>query len=127
MLLQSKQREGKRVRCVYDLAKTPLQWLLLSGVLPTRKQQELTRVAQSPDPIRLFQQVEHLQQAVFRWTVSCSFFVPGLPSALIRFFSVGRCTAGNVPVEGSVPDPVAARHTLHREQEWRKRMLGRQS
>ena len=56
------------MRCVYDLAKTPLQRLLFSGVLPTRKQQELTRVAQSLDPIRLFQQVEHLHQAVFRWT-----------------------------------------------------------
>ncbi|MFL5652991.1 MAG: hypothetical protein ACJ8CB_02260 [Ktedonobacteraceae bacterium] len=33
MKLQSKQREGKKVRCVYDSAKTPLQRLLLSGVL----------------------------------------------------------------------------------------------
>ncbi len=37
MKLQSKQREGKKVRCVYDSAKTPLQRLLLSGALPAQK------------------------------------------------------------------------------------------
>jgi len=55
MKLQSKLREGKKVRCVYDPAKTPLQRLLLSGVLPVQKQQELIEVAQALDPIRLFQ------------------------------------------------------------------------
>jgi hypothetical protein len=45
--LQSKQREGKKVRYVYDPAKTPLQRLLLSGVLPTQKQQELIEAAQA--------------------------------------------------------------------------------
>jgi len=39
--------------------------LLLSGVLSAQQQQELTEVAQALDPIRLFQQVEQLQQAVF--------------------------------------------------------------
>jgi hypothetical protein len=34
MKLLAKQRDGKKVRCVYDPAKTPLQRLLLSGVLP---------------------------------------------------------------------------------------------
>src|SRR6266581_2255425 len=40
MKLLSKQREGKKVRYVYDPAKTPLQRLLLSGALPAQKQQE---------------------------------------------------------------------------------------
>src|SRR5438045_2924998 len=51
MKLQSKQREGKKVRYVYDPAKTPLQRLLLSGVLPAEMQQELTEVAHALDPI----------------------------------------------------------------------------
>ena len=38
MKLLSKQRDGKKVRYVYDPAKTPLQRLLLSGVLPAQKQ-----------------------------------------------------------------------------------------
>jgi hypothetical protein len=54
MKLQAKQRDGKKVRYVYDPAKTPLQRLFLSGVLPTQKQQELSEVAQALDPILLF-------------------------------------------------------------------------
>jgi hypothetical protein len=54
MKLLSKQRDGKRVRCVYDPAKTPLQRSLLSEVLPAQKQQELIEVAHALDPIRVF-------------------------------------------------------------------------
>src|SRR5207249_8438047 len=66
MKLLSKQRDGKKVRYVYDSAKTPLQRLFLSGVLPAEMQQELTEVAQALDPICLFRQLEQLQHAVFR-------------------------------------------------------------
>ena len=124
MKLQSKLLEGKKVRCVYDPAKTPLQRLLLSGVLPVQKQQELIEVAQALDPIRLFQQLEQLQQAVFRCAVNCSPCVSRTPSALIRVFSVEDCTAGTLPAEGRVPGPAAGVHTLYREQERRKRVLG---
>src|SRR6266699_789122 len=117
MKLLSKQRDGKKVRCVYDPAKTPLQRLLLSGVLPVQKQQELTEVAQALDPVRLLQQLEQLQQALFRCAVSCSPFVPNPPPALLRVFSVDDCTAGKLPVEGSVPDGTAGVETLYREQE----------
>src|SRR2546421_12520314 len=86
MKLLSKQRDGKKVRYVYDPAKTPLQRLFLSGVLPEQKQQELTEVAQALDPIRLFQQLEQLQQAVFRCAVNCSPFVPSIPPAPLRVF-----------------------------------------
>ena len=72
MKLLAKQRDGKKVRYVYDPAKTPLQRLLLSGVLPAQKQQELLEVAQALDPIRLFEQVKQLQQAIFRCAVGCS-------------------------------------------------------
>ncbi len=124
MKLQSKQRVGKKVRCVYDPAKTPLQRLLLSGVLSAQKQQELIEVAQALDPIRLFQQLEQLQQTVFRCAVNYSPFVSSTPPAPPRIFSVERCTAGNFPAERSVPDPAAAFHILYREQEGRKRVLG---
>jgi hypothetical protein len=123
MKLLSKQRDGKKVRCVYDSAKTPLQRLLLSGVLPAQEQQELTKVAQALDPIRLFHQLEQLQKAVFHCAVSCP-FASNNPSVTIRVFSLVECTAGNVPGGGSVPDPAATFHTLYREQERRKRVLG---
>jgi hypothetical protein len=124
MKLQSKQREGKTVRCVYGPAKTPLQRLLLSGVLPAHKQQELTEVAQALDPIRLSEQLEQLQQAVFRCAVSCSPFVPNTYSIPIRVFSIERCTAGMFRSLRSASDPAAVLHALYQEQERRKRVLG---
>jgi hypothetical protein len=124
MKLLSKQREGKKVHSVYDLARTPLQRLFLSGVLPTQKHQELLEIAHPLDPIRLFQQVEQLQQAVFRCAVGCAPIVSQTPSAPIRVFSVEHCSTGNVPIERSVPCPAAGLHTLYREQEKRKRILG---
>src|SRR5205807_7102463 len=102
MKLLSKQRDGKKVRYVYDPAKTPLQRLFLSGVLPAQKQQELTEVAHVLDPICLFQQLEQLQQAVFHCAASCSPLVSNTPPASIRIFSVETCTAGNVPAERSI-------------------------
>jgi hypothetical protein len=124
MKLLSKQRDGKKVRYVYDPAKTPLQRLLLSGILPAQKQQELTEVAQALDPVRLLHQLELLQQAVFRCAVGCFPFLSSLPSASIHTFSVELCKMGALPVEGSVPQPSAGLETLYQEQERRKRVLG---
>jgi hypothetical protein len=94
MKLLSKQRGGKKVRYIYDPAKTPLQRLFLSGVLPAQKQQELTEVVQALDPIRLLHQLEQLQQAVFRCAVGCAPFVSSLLSTPLHVFSVEQCTAG---------------------------------
>ena len=124
MKLLSKQRDGKKVRYVYDPAKTPLQRLLLTGVLTAQKQQELIEVTHALDPIRLFQQIEQLQKAVFRYVVSCSPLVSSTPSAPIRIFSVESCSVGNVPAERSLSDPSPAFHILYQEQERRKRVLG---
>ena len=124
MKLLSKQRDGKKVHCVYDPAKTPLQRLLLLGVLPDQKQQELLEVVHTLDPIHLFEQVEQLQQAVFQCAAGCPPFISSLPSTPIRVFSVEQCSAGKLPVERSVPDTAEGLETLYREQERRKRVLG---
>ena len=92
--------------------------------MPEQKQQELTEVAQALDPILLFQQIEQLQQAVFRCAVNCSSFVPSIPPVPIHLFSVEGCTTGNVHGEVSVPDPAEVVHTQYREQEPSKRVLG---
>jgi hypothetical protein len=94
MKLLAKERDGKKVRCVYDPAKTPLQRLLLSGVLPVQKQQELSEVAQALDPVCLLHQLELLQQAVFRCAVGCAPFVSSPLSDPLHVFSVAQCTAG---------------------------------
>jgi len=51
MKLLSKQRDGRTVSYRYDPAKTPLQRLLLSGILPAEKQHELNTVAKSEVPL----------------------------------------------------------------------------
>src|SRR5437588_7105542 len=124
MKLLSKQRDGKKVRRVYDAAKTPLQRLLLSDILPAHKQQELLEVVQALDPIGLFQQVEQLQQAVFRCAVGCSPFISSPLSDPLHVFSVAQCTAGSLPEVRNAPVPPAGLETLYREQERRKRVLG---
>jgi hypothetical protein len=126
MKLLSKQRDGKKVRCVYDSAKTPLQRLLQSGILSVQKQQELTKVAHALDPIRLFQQLEQLQQAVFRCGACCSPVISPIPSVPVHVFSLDdcNCTAGKLPAERGSPAPRAGLETLYREQERRKRVLG---
>jgi hypothetical protein len=71
MKLQEKYRDGPKVRRVYDPAKTPLQRLLLSGIFPADRQQELSEVAQALDPLGLLHQVEQLQQAVRGCAAPC--------------------------------------------------------
>ena len=108
----------------YDPAKTPLQRLLLSGVISAQKQQELIEVAQALDPIRLFQQIEQLQQAIFRCAVNYPPFVSSTPPAPLRIFSVEHCTAGNIPADRSVHDLATVFQTRYREQVRRKQVLG---
>ena len=124
MKLLAKQRNGKKVHRVYDAAKTPLQRLLPSGILPAEKQQELAEVAQVLDPIGLLHQLKQLQQAVFRCAASCPPVISPIPSANILVFSVDDCTVGKLPQERNVPDLAARLYTLYREQERRKRVLG---
>jgi len=52
------------------------------------RHKHLFEVAQALDPIRLFRQLEQLQQAVFRCAVNCSPVISPIPSAPIRVFSV---------------------------------------
>src|SRR5260370_1221840 len=89
---------------VYDLAKTPLQRLVLSGVLPASTQQELTKIAQALDPLSLLQYLQQLQHALFHCTVS----VPSAPhspftTSLVRF-PLERCTSGALPIAKSVEE-----------------------
>jgi site-specific recombinase XerD len=101
MKLVSKQVEGRRIHRVYDVAKTPLKRVLSSGVLPAPKQQELHALVTVFDPLRLFQQVEQLQQAILRYEAgrSCA-GQPMSPTALVSF-DLAACAAELVLQEGS--------------------------
>jgi hypothetical protein len=93
MKLQAKQYDGRKVRRVYDAAKTPLQHLLLSQVLPAPKERELQRVAQMLDPLRLFHHLQDLQQALFSPTTSTSADAEGTSPMDVLLFCVERCLA----------------------------------
>ena len=75
-------------------AKTPLQRLLLPGVLPAQKQQELLEITHVLDPMRLLHQLEQLQQTVFRCAVGCFPFISSPRSDPLHVFSVEQCTVG---------------------------------
>ena len=104
MKRQSPSHDEDGMRRVYDLAKTPLQRLVLSGVLPASTQQELTKIAQALDPLSLLQYLQQLQHALFHCTVS----VPSAPhspftTSLVRF-PLERCTSGALPIAKSVEE-----------------------
>jgi hypothetical protein len=124
MKLLSKERDGKKIRYVYDPAKTPLQRLLLSGILAEEMQQELSEVAEVLDPIDLINQLKQLQQAVFRCAAGCSPFVSSPQADPLHVFSLEQCTAGKLPTERNQTAPSAGLEALCREQERRKRVLG---
>src|SRR6266581_1827304 len=98
MKLHTKQREGRKVRRTYDRAQTPMQRLLASDAVPPNKKQELLRVTQALDPLRLLHQLEHLQQALWRHVITSSSesSVPASPLS----FSVKQCTEEQVPADG---------------------------
>jgi hypothetical protein len=98
MKLASKERDGSKVRRTYDQAQTPMQRLLASGILPEAKQQELLRIAQALDPMRLLTQLEHLQKALWRHAVTSA--TESAESAAPLRFSVQAVTEEKVPIDG---------------------------
>jgi len=96
MKLQGKQYDGRKIRLIYDCAKTPLQQLLLSGVLPASREQEWKQILQALDPVRLFEQVKDLQQAFFVHSMSASPRSEKTADVPLRRFCVQDCTAGSL-------------------------------
>lgn len=95
----------------YDPAKTPLQRVLLSGILATDREQEWLAVARSIDPVRLLKQIEQLQQAVFRCAVGVTPFSHRQPAMPVLRFHEHLCQSRSFlldqerPVEGDSASP----------------------
>ncbi len=100
MKLHTKQRAGSKVRRTYDQAQTPLQRLIASGELAAVKLQELVRVTQALDPLRLLHQLEHLQKALWQHAIAPSLSNERTPPASTLPFSVQLCSEEQVPAEG---------------------------
>lgn len=67
--LRIKHREGSKVQRTYDSAQTPYQRLLGSRVLSEEVGEHLARVYSALDPVRLLEQVQVLQDALWRQAV----------------------------------------------------------
>ncbi len=120
MKLQTKEREGSKVRRTYDQAQTPMQRLLASGVLSAKKQQELLRITEALDPLPLLTQLEHLQKALWRHAMTSS---AACPEALAPLqFSVQQCTEEKVPIDGIPHTPPSL---LKRERKKKYQKTGR--
>ena len=104
MKLVSKQVEGRTIHRIYDAAKTPLQRVLLSGALSPAQQQELCTIGKAFDPLRLFQQVEQLQQATLRCEAGRSSAGQATPPISLVPFDLAACAAELVLQEGSETD-----------------------
>ncbi len=94
MKLQGKQYDGRKVHLIYDGAKTPLQRLQRSTVLPNSKEQALMQVFHALDPVRLLQQVKEVQQALFVHGRSASHSSEETAAIPLRRFCVERCLTG---------------------------------
>lgn len=122
MKLQTKERDGAKVRRTYDHAQTPMQRLLASGVLQPNKQQELLRIREALDPLRLLTQLEHLQKALWRHAVAPDSTSPTqAPSATLRF-AVESVSEGKLPADGLPHTPPSL---LKRERKRRYHRSGR--
>jgi hypothetical protein len=91
MKLQAKQYDGKKVRRIYDAAKTPLQRLLLSHVLSASQKQELQHAAQVLDPLRLFHHLQDLQRAMIGFRTCISSAAESTFSVVVLPFCIERC------------------------------------
>lgn len=69
MKLVNKRQEGGKIKRKYDAAQTPFQRLVASGVLADERRQHLTQVFRALDPVRLLQQIQALQDALWRHAV----------------------------------------------------------
>ena len=67
--LQVKHRDGSKVQRIYDSAQTQYQRLLGSKALTEDVRKRLSRVYSALDPVRLLQQVQVLQDALWRQAV----------------------------------------------------------
>jgi site-specific recombinase XerD len=97
MKLQEKYQEGEQVHRLYDPAKTPRERLLRSEIVPAEQQQELTAMSEALDPLGLLQQIERLQQALWRGAGTPLPLTQGRPVTTIQPFCLDRCLPGALP------------------------------
>jgi len=115
MKLLSKHREGEKVRRVYDGAKTPLQRLMLSGIVSAESHRQLSEVVQALDPLGMLQHLQDLQQALWRCARSVSPLTLSASVAPVLHFCVQGCMKGSLVPEEKRPVQVSVFQQLQGE------------
>ena len=65
MKLKHKTRHGAKVHKVYDVARTPYQRVLESGVLSTQKKVALVKLYQSLNPVQLLTRMNQTREQLW--------------------------------------------------------------
>ncbi|MHB8426057.1 MAG: integrase catalytic domain-containing protein [Gammaproteobacteria bacterium] len=94
MKLRTKHRTGTHVRRTYDLAQTPLQRLLASGVVPAAGADRLATIFAALDPVLLLRQMETLQDALWRHAVFPTAALAAPPGGPAAHFNPQTCGLG---------------------------------
>ncbi len=110
--LQARVPQGERVRRVYDVAQTPLQRLLASGVLSEDRQRDLRERVQQIDPLALSEQLDALRYALLCGAGGRVWPQPGLSLAL----------STSIPLLASAGEP---ERTGHQEAPSSSKEIGR--
>lgn len=106
MKLVEKMREGSHVQRRYDAAQTPFQRLVASGVVPVAQQTRLTTLFEGLDPLRLLQQLERLQDALWQQAiVPQAPPSPAPPQQETLTFNARRCGLGGTDELAILPEP----------------------
>lgn len=106
--LQAKVPRGEQVHRVYDAAKTPLQRLLASGVLPEDRQRDLRERVQQIDPLALSEYLDALRHALLCVAHLPTAVAADGPACPPLHFSLAACTC--VPRHPSEQEPERIEH-----------------
>jgi site-specific recombinase XerC len=106
MKLQAKVYQGERVRRVYDVAQTPLQRLLASGVLSEDRQRELSTQVQQLDPLVLSEHLDALRHALLCCTRLRSLVSADGPALLQLPFALKACMSVPLPTSEEEPERI---------------------
>ena len=102
--LQAKVSQGDRVRRVYDVAQTPLQRALASGVLSEERQRDVCEQVELIDPLSLSEQLDALRHALL-----CEAHLPPAVGASghawsLLHFCLAACLSGPLPTPEREPE-----------------------
>jgi hypothetical protein len=106
MKLQAKVYQGERVHRVYDVAQTPLQRLLASGVLSEDRQRELSAQVQQLDPLALSEQLDALRHALLCCARLHSLVSDDVPALLQLPFALEACMSIPLPPSEEEPERI---------------------